>query len=270
MLRYGHGAGGVHLTHFTANITGKEQRKLCKERMAKQREDAKRNVNNGLGFTDARTIRFRNKIKNLQASIQQIKKNNRKKRSLKNEEKIKQKELQIKKLKEQLKEVLNNAVKKISYHKKTDKKGNIIEEITDEYGYKRIKKNGHVVKIEKVMNASKQTSKKTGKKKCSISSNAQNNQTKKGLTSSKEHKNSTGDNINSSLKREYENKISVKNSSQKPSSNNSSTRGKQKTICKDCVFMELITFQCKVFRNSCMGKKCGKYKKSRGLYGIVQ
>ena len=150
MLRYGHGAGGVHLTHFTANITGKEQRKLCKERMAKQREDAKRNVNNGLGFTDARTIRFRNKIKNLQVYIQQIKKNNRKKRSLKNEEKIKQKELQIKKLKEQLKEELNNAVKKISYHKKTDKKGNIIEEITDEYGYKRIKKNGHVVKIEKI------------------------------------------------------------------------------------------------------------------------
>ena len=112
MLRYGHGAGGVHLTRYTANITGKEQRKLCEERMRKQRKDAKRKINNGLDFTDARTINLRNKIKRLQTSIQLFKKRNIKERSLKNEEKIKQKQLQLKKINEQLKEVLNDALKK--------------------------------------------------------------------------------------------------------------------------------------------------------------
>ena len=224
MLRYGHGAGGVHLTHFTANITGKEQRKIYKKRIKKQRKTAKRKLNNGLDSTDIGIIVLRNKIMILEASMQEILMNNRRKISLKNEEKIKQKQLQIKRLNEQLKEALNVAARGFKNHKKTDKK----------------KKNGDIVKTEK------------------------------GLTSQKEHKNSKGENINSSFTREYDNKISIKISSQKSSSNNSSTRVKQEQMCKDCIFMELTTFQCKVLHNSCIGKKCGKYKKSRGLYGIVQ
>ena len=80
--------------------------------MRKQRKDAKRKINNGLDFTDARTINLRNKIKRLQTSIQLFKKRNIKERRLKNEEKIKQKQLQLKKINEQLKEVLNDALKK--------------------------------------------------------------------------------------------------------------------------------------------------------------
>ncbi len=268
MLRYGHGAGGVHLTRYTTNITGKEHRKLIKERMAKQREDAKINLNNGPSCYDGRIINLKNKIKNLQTSIRQLKKNNNKKPHFRNEAKIKQKQIQIKKLNEQLKEV-NSAVKKISYHKKIDKKGNVIEEIIDEYGYKRTKKNGHVVKIEKILNKNK----KTDNDKSSISSKVQNNKAGKGLTNqekSKKYKKSTRENIDYRLKQESDNKSSIKNSSQNSSSNNKSAKVIQKQICKDCVFMELITLQCRVIHNSCIGKKCSKYKKSRGLYAIVQ
>ena len=60
---------------------------------------------------------LRNKIKRLQTSIQLFKKRNIKERSLKNEEKIKQKQLQLKKINEQLKEVLNDALKKFHIEK---------------------------------------------------------------------------------------------------------------------------------------------------------
>lgn len=218
MLRYGHGAGGVHLTRYTANLTGKEQSILCKERTEKQREEARKG-NTGQKFIDKRTIELRKKIHHLRISIQQIKKSNI--NQTKKEEKIKAKLIQIKKINEQL----NDAEKKISYYKETDKEGNIIEEITDEYGYKRTKKNGHIVKIEKLKYRNIIISNDNP----STSSKAQNNQPKKRLKSQKKQQ-----------------------------------------ICKDCIFIELISLHCKIFHNSCSGKKCGKYKKSRGLYGIVQ